>query len=74
MIDYLPGGQYLVNPYTGALSEPVDGCAANEGESGYVTVYCNEMMGWCGYCITGAGRSAEIICTLWHGPPETDRH
>ncbi len=74
MFDYLPGGRFLMNPYTGFCTEPIDGCAAVEGQSGYVVVYCGETMRYCGYCITGAGRNGEIICTLWHGPPEAEGH
>ena len=32
---FLPGGELLVNPYTGLASEPVDGVAGGEGQTGY---------------------------------------
>jgi hypothetical protein len=72
IIDYLPGGTLLRNPYTGLLTEPVDGVACIEGSTGYCVV---APRGICvGYGITGAGKNGEQICTLWHGPPDTDGH
>lgn len=35
LVDLLPNGELLVNPYTGEQSEPRDGAAANSGEIGY---------------------------------------
>jgi hypothetical protein len=63
LIDYLPGGERLVNPYHGQATEPVDGAAANQGETGYIGCYCPGTPK--GYCITGvandAGRTIMII-------------
>lgn len=74
LIDYLPNGCRLRNPYTGIKTEPIDCVAANPGESGFVTRYCGGLMGYCGYCITGTGTNGNVICTLAEGPPETDGH
>ncbi len=63
LIDYLPGGERLLNPYHGQATEPVDGVAANQGETGYFACYCPGTPK--GYCITGVandpGRTVVII-------------
>ena len=38
LIDFLPGGQLLENPYTNALTEPIRGIPHNPGETGYYPV------------------------------------
>jgi hypothetical protein len=54
--DLLPEFCLLENPYTLAASEPWDGEAANQGETGYEPV---GMAGTCaGYVITGTGEEA----------------
>ena len=63
LIDYLPGGAHLVNPYHGQATEPVDGAAANQGETGYIGCYCPSTPK--AYRITGVandpGRTVVII-------------
>ena len=65
IIDMLPSGTNLSNPFTKALTEPVDGAAANPGETGYEPVVngsgTNE-----GYIITGYGRN-RIVTRLTSG-------
>jgi hypothetical protein len=56
VVDLLPGGSYLVNPFTRAATEPVNAHAVNSGEIGYVPNIWNGENG--GYAITGAGREA----------------
>ena len=38
IVDLLPKGTHLVNPFSQAATEPVDGAAANAGETGYLPV------------------------------------
>ncbi len=38
IVDLLPGGGLLENPFTKAATEPVDGISGNPGETGYVGV------------------------------------
>lgn len=62
----LPGGALLENPFTKAATEPVDGAAANPGESGYVPIVQNAVN--VGYTITGVGKEAgTTIITLSSG-------
>jgi len=51
--DLLPDGALLMNPYTLARTEPVDGWAANRGETGYVPICCRGENRGC--TITGVG-------------------
>jgi hypothetical protein len=54
VIDLLPGGEQLLNPYTGERTLPVDGPAINPGEIGYHA--------WAScYSITGFGSDSLII-------------
>jgi prepilin-type N-terminal cleavage/methylation domain-containing protein len=55
----LPGGANLENPFTKAATEPVDGAAANSGETGYVPIAQGGVN--VGYTITGFGKTALII-------------
>jgi type IV pilus assembly protein PilA len=59
IIPMLPGGANLANPFTKAATEPVDGAAANPGETGYVPIAQGGVN--VGYTITGYGKSAVII-------------
>jgi type II secretory pathway pseudopilin PulG len=66
ILDMLPGGVLLENPFTKLATEPLSsGAAANPGESGYVPVVgaigTND-----GYSITGFGKTALVI-TLTNG-------
>jgi type IV pilus assembly protein PilA len=52
-------GDQLENPFTKVRTEPVDGAAANPGETGYVpTVDAGVNVG---YTITGFGKAALVI-------------
>jgi len=62
VIDYLPGGRLLRNPYTGAETEPVGACAATPGQVGYVVVVDGTGTN-SGYTITGFGR-IQLIETI----------
>jgi len=54
LIDLLPGGERLLNPYTGERNLPVDGPAVNPGEIGYHA--------WTSYySITGFGSDSLIV-------------
>jgi prepilin-type N-terminal cleavage/methylation domain-containing protein len=62
----LPGGTLLPNPFTKANTEPVNGAAAQPGESGYVPIAQNGVN--VGYTITGVGKEAgTTIITLSSG-------
>jgi prepilin-type N-terminal cleavage/methylation domain-containing protein len=54
LIDLLPSGARLVNPFTQAASEPTDGAVTNPGEIGYAPVKLNRIN--IGYTITAIGR------------------
>ncbi len=59
IVDLLPGGGPLENPFTRAASEPVDGQAAVPGQSGYQPIL-NGSGTPIGYTITGFGHSSEV--------------
>ena len=59
IIDLLPNGANLENPFTKAASEPVDGVAANVGETAYTPIVQNNAN--VGYSITGVGKEANTI-------------
>jgi len=65
IVDMLPGGARLENPFTKAATEPVNAQAANPGETGYVPVAQNGVN--VGYTITGAGKGGNVIITLTSG-------
>jgi hypothetical protein len=58
-IDLLPGGERLVNPFTGRRTEPVDRRAASQGEVGYEEFVCGSVCS--GYTITGCGWDSVIV-------------
>ena len=62
LIDYLPDGCLLPNPYSGAQSEPVGAAAGTPGQVGY-TVVVDHTGTNSGYTITGFGRD-RLIETL----------
>ena len=62
MIDLLDGGRLLVNPFTCAATEPVDGAAATPGATGYLAI--RVLAEPRGYTITGAGETGRIIVTI----------
>jgi len=59
IVDLLPQSQLLVNPWTGANSEPIDGVAATPGQTGYRPI--NQNGNNVGYVIEGYGRDAIVI-------------
>jgi len=64
--DLLPRGGLLVNPFTKAATEPVNGAADDPGETGYEPIVSD---GVCvGYNITGVGRIAgSVVLALMSG-------
>jgi hypothetical protein len=68
VIDLMPNGRLLLNPATWAATEPVDGCAANAGEVGYVPSTQGGVHR--GYVITGTGtEDGTTIMTIVREPP-----
>jgi type IV pilus assembly protein PilA len=66
IVDMLPGGALLENPFTKAATEPVDGAAATAGQSGYVPVAASGVN--IGYSITGCGKDdGNVVITLTSG-------
>jgi prepilin-type N-terminal cleavage/methylation domain-containing protein len=66
IIDMLPGGVNLENPFTKAATEPVDGAAATPGQTGYSPVALIGVN--IGYTITGCGKTAgSTVITLSSG-------
>lgn len=59
IVDLLPLAQRLVNPWTGAISEPIDGIAGAPGQTGYRPI--NQNGNNVGYVIEGFGRDAIVI-------------
>ena len=66
IIDALPQSQRLANPFTRARTEPIDGAAAAEGETGYEPVVDGLGVN-VGYVITGVGSGAVQVCRLSNG-------
>ena len=64
IIAMLPQGLNLENPFTKVADVPVDGTAANPGDTGYVPIIQNAVN--VGYTITGFGKSA-VVLTLSSG-------
>ena len=65
LIDLLPQGQLLVNPFTKVNTEPVNGAAATAGQIGYVPIVLNGVGS--GYTITGSGKEGNVIITMTGG-------
>ena len=59
-VAYLPDGLLLRNPFTDAVTEPVDGAAGSPGQVGYV-VFADPGGFNSGYTITGFGRTQQIV-------------
>jgi prepilin-type N-terminal cleavage/methylation domain-containing protein len=64
ILDMLPGGVRLENPFTQVNTEPVNAPAANPGETGYQAVVQGGVN--VGYSITGFGENV-LILTLTNG-------
>jgi len=77
LVDFLPGGVYLVNPFDGMRDEPRYLCYGNPGETDYL-YYDGYGCGECGldecghdgYMITGFGESGEIFRITRNWPDE----
>jgi len=68
IVDLLPQGALLENPFTKAATEPQWGAAAgNPGETGYVAVDTDADGTWDGYTIDGMGKGGNVIITLTSG-------
>ena len=66
IVDMLPGGARLENPFTKAATEPVDAAAATSGQTGYLPVVVNAVN--VGYSITGCGKDNGVtVITLTSG-------
>ncbi|NIO28522.1 MAG: hypothetical protein GTO29_08215 [Candidatus Latescibacteria bacterium] len=63
LIDLLPGGHRLENPFSRYHTEPVDGVAANPGDTAY-RLCINDGVAR-GYTITGAGEAGNIIVLIY---------
>jgi type IV pilus assembly protein PilA len=61
IVDMLPGGTLLANPFTKNLDQPIDGAASQPGETGYTPVDADGDGTWDGYTINGWGKGNEII-------------
>lgn len=58
VINLLPGGVALENPFTGCAEEPTDGAACTPGDTGYVPIVTG--LSNVGYVITGCGNAAGV--------------
>ena len=65
LVDLLPKGMLLMNPFTNVNTEPINGAATNPGETGYVPVIANGVGS--GYTITGSGKQGVVIITMTGG-------
>jgi hypothetical protein len=60
VIDFLPGGIRLKNPFTGMATEPINGHATNPGQIGYMAL--TDAMGHnASYRITGWGKDSLVV-------------
>ncbi len=66
LIDLLPGGTYLTNPFTKIACDPVDAYACAAGQVGYCVVSPSGVN--IGYTITGCDGCAATICILTNQP------
>ncbi len=63
VLDLLPSGVWLLNPFTTVQTEPVNGIAANPGETAYESIIQGGVP--VAYSVTGVGEiAATIIITL----------
>lgn len=59
LVSLLPKADHLTNPFTRAATEPINGAAANPGETGYLPIVQNGVPA--GYNITGVGKVAGTV-------------
>ena len=70
IVDLLPGGVQLENPFSRNLDSPNNGAAAAAGQVGYVAVDADADGTWYGYTIDALGKdgvAAPPIITLTSG-------
>ncbi len=69
VIDFLPGGELLLNSYTLARTEPVDGSAATPGQIGHLVIVdaCGNNSG---YDINAWGGLGEVVAISRIGSPD----
>lgn len=60
LIDLLPGGQLLENPFTGLRTEPIDTIATEPGQTGYYIYTQSIIVPFC-YYINGIGEHLTIV-------------
>jgi hypothetical protein len=70
IIDLLPGGEMLVNPFINLRVEPLNGVAGNPGQTGYVPVIHGGIN--VGYTITGYAEYYTIV--MLHYNPQCPTH
>lgn len=63
LIDFLPDGLLMENPYHLCRTEPIDGAAAQQGETGYLVCIDGDRRP-SGYVITGAGTTYDCIIQI----------
>jgi prepilin-type N-terminal cleavage/methylation domain-containing protein len=66
LMDLLPGGNPLENPFTLVQNQPIDGAAAGAGQTGYQSVDIDGDGNPDGYQITGFGEDV-LVLTLSSG-------
>lgn len=66
IIDLMPGGQRMENPWTHVNTEPIDGPATTMGQTGYIPMAAGGAN--IGYRIEGHGQR-EIVITMTNGTP-----
>ncbi|MBN2184857.1 MAG: prepilin-type N-terminal cleavage/methylation domain-containing protein [Candidatus Krumholzibacteriota bacterium] len=59
LVDMLPNGQLMSNPFTRTATEPIDGTASTSGQIGYLPHTVSGIR--VGYTITGFGYEALVI-------------
>jgi prepilin-type N-terminal cleavage/methylation domain-containing protein len=59
LVDLLPGGQLMLNPWTNAASEPHDGAPALMGEVGFTALVTAGVV--TGYTVVGQGRNGVVL-------------
>ena len=65
IVQMLPNAALLDNPFTKLPTEPINGPAATDGQTGYVVIVQGGTN--VGYTITGAGKNGNVILTLTSG-------
>lgn len=61
LLTLLPGGEYLLNPYTGHRTEPRDGLASSSGQTGYTRSTPPEINVRNIAIVNGIGSNVEIV-------------